>query len=38
MIRRLNGRHPWLIVCAAAIALAVSLPAAAQSTGMVRAW
>jgi hypothetical protein len=36
MIRRSNGRHPWLIVCAAALTLAVSLPVAAQSTGMVR--
>lgn len=36
MVRRLNGRRPWLVACVAAIALAMALPAAAQSTGMVR--
>ncbi len=36
MVRRLNGRQLWLAMCAAAIALAIALPAVAQSTGMVR--
>ena len=36
MVRRLNGRLPWLVACAAVAALALALPAAAQSTGMVR--
>ena len=36
MVRRLNGRLPWLVACAALLALAMALPAAAQSTGMVR--
>ena len=36
MVRRLNGRHAWLVACAALVALAIALPAAAQSTGMVR--
>ena len=36
MIRGLNGRHPWLVACAALFALAVTTPAAGQSTGMVR--
>jgi len=36
MIRGLNGRHPWLVACAALFALAVTMPAAGQSTGMVR--
>ena len=36
MVRGLNGRHPWLVACAALFALALALPAAAQSTGMVR--
>jgi tetratricopeptide (TPR) repeat protein len=36
MVRGLNGRHPWLVACAALFALALSLPAAGQSTGMVR--
>jgi tetratricopeptide (TPR) repeat protein len=36
MIRGLNGRHPWLVACAALFALAVTVPAAAQSTGLVR--
>ena len=35
MIRRVNGRSLWLMACAA-FALAVAMPAAAQSTGMVR--
>jgi tetratricopeptide (TPR) repeat protein len=36
MVRRLNGRHAWLVACAALFALAISLPASAQSTGMIR--
>lgn len=36
MVRRLNGRRPWLVACVAVIAAAMALPAAAQSTGMVR--
>jgi len=36
MVRRLKGRHPWLAACVAVITLAMALPAAAQSTGMVR--
>jgi tetratricopeptide (TPR) repeat protein len=36
MVRRMNGRRPWLVACVATIALAIALPAAAQSTGMVR--
>jgi tetratricopeptide (TPR) repeat protein len=36
MVRLLNGRHPWLVACAAVVAMAMTLPAAAQSTGMVR--
>jgi len=36
MIRGLNGRHGWLVGCAALIALALAMPAAAQSTGLVR--
>jgi tetratricopeptide (TPR) repeat protein len=36
MVRRLNGRHAWLVACAALFALAIALPASAQSTGMVR--
>jgi len=36
MIRRVNGRLSMLAACAAAFALAVSVPASAQSTGMVR--
>jgi Flp pilus assembly protein TadD len=36
MVRRLNGRQLWLVGCAALVAMAVTLPAAAQSTGMVR--
>src|SRR4029077_19710596 len=36
MIRGLNGRHPWLVAYAALFALALTMPAAAQSTGMIR--
>jgi tetratricopeptide (TPR) repeat protein len=36
MVRRLNARRPWLVVFIAVIAAAMALPAAAQSTGMVR--
>lgn len=36
MVRRLNGRLPWLVGCAALFALAIALPATAQSTGMVK--
>ena len=36
MIRGLNGRHRWLVACAALFALSLTLPAAAQSTGMIR--
>jgi tetratricopeptide (TPR) repeat protein len=36
MIRRVNGRYLWLVACVALAALALALPAAAQSTGMVR--
>jgi len=36
MIRRINGRLPWLIGCVALIACAIALPAGAQSTGMVK--
>jgi tetratricopeptide (TPR) repeat protein len=36
MNRRLNGRHMWLTAGVALIALAIALPAAAQSTGMVK--
>jgi len=36
MVRGLNGRHGWLVACAALFALAVSTPASAQSTGLVR--
>ncbi len=36
MVRRLNGRHPWLVASIALVALVIALPAAAQSTGMVR--
>lgn len=36
MIRRINGRLPWLIGCVALIACAIALPASAQSTGMVK--
>ena len=36
MVRRVNGRHAWLAACTALFALALALPAAAQSTGMIR--
>jgi tetratricopeptide (TPR) repeat protein len=36
MVRRDNGRLPWLAACAILLALAVAAPAAAQSTGMVK--
>jgi tetratricopeptide (TPR) repeat protein len=36
MVRRLNGRLPWLVACAAVLTLALGSPALAQSTGMVR--
>src|SRR5258708_4181392 len=36
MVRRLNGRLPWVAVCAATLTLALVSPALAQSTGMVR--
>jgi hypothetical protein len=36
MVRPVNGRQLWLVACAALVALALTLPAAAQSTGMVR--
>ena len=36
MIRRLNNRHVWLMVSAVLFALAVALPVAAQSNGLIR--
>ena len=36
MVRRVNGRHVWLVACVALAALTLARPAAAQSTGMVR--
>jgi tetratricopeptide (TPR) repeat protein len=36
MVRRLTGRLPWLVACAALFVLAIALPVTAQSTGMVR--
>jgi tetratricopeptide (TPR) repeat protein len=36
MVRPLNGRHLWLMAGVALLAMAMTLPAAAQSTGMVR--
>ena len=36
MVRPVNGRHLWLVACAALVAMAITMPAAAQSTGMVR--
>jgi tetratricopeptide (TPR) repeat protein len=36
MVRRLNGCRPWLIAVAAVAALAIALPVAAQSTGLVK--
>jgi tetratricopeptide (TPR) repeat protein len=36
MVRRVNGRHVWLVACVALATLMLARPAAAQSTGMVR--
>ena len=36
MVRRFNGRHLWLVACAAVFAFAIALPVTAQSTGMAR--
>ena len=36
MVRGLNGRHGWVLACAALFALALAGPATAQSTGLVR--
>ena len=36
MVRRLNGRLPWLVACAAVVMLAIAMPVTAQSTGMVK--
>ena len=36
MVRPVNGRQLWLVACAALVAMAMTLPVAAQSTGMVR--
>jgi tetratricopeptide (TPR) repeat protein len=36
MVRRVNGRHVWLVACVALAALMLARPTAAQSTGMVR--
>jgi tetratricopeptide (TPR) repeat protein len=36
MVRRLNGRLPWVVACAAMLTLALASPALAQSTGMIR--
>jgi Flp pilus assembly protein TadD len=36
MVRRLNGRHAWLVACAALVAVTMAVPASAQSTGMIR--
>src|SRR3954471_7452197 len=36
MVRRLNGRLPWVVACAAVLSLALASPALAQSTGMIR--
>ena len=36
MVRGLNGRHGCVVACAALFALALTMPAAAQSTGLVR--
>jgi tetratricopeptide (TPR) repeat protein len=36
MVRRFNGRHPWLPALAFFAALAVAWPVAAQSTGLVK--
>jgi len=36
MVRRLTGRLPWLVACAALFMLAIAPSVTAQSTGMVR--
>ena len=36
MIRRLNGRHVWVLVCAGVLAFGLAVAAAAQTTGMVK--
>ena len=36
MVRRMNGRLPWLVACVAGLSLALAVPAVAQSTGMVK--
>jgi Flp pilus assembly protein TadD len=36
MVRRFTGRRPWVVAGAVLCALAMALPAAAQSTGMVK--
>jgi tetratricopeptide (TPR) repeat protein len=36
MVRRVNGRLQWLVGCAAALSLALAVPAIAQSTGMIK--
>jgi tetratricopeptide (TPR) repeat protein len=36
MVRRLNGRLPWLVACVAGLSLALAVPALAQSTGMIK--
>jgi tetratricopeptide (TPR) repeat protein len=36
MVSRLNGRLPWLVACFTAFALALAVPAFAQSTGMIK--
>ena len=36
MIRRVNGRHAWVLVCAGIVALGLASSAAAQTTGMVK--
>src|SRR3989442_14867597 len=36
MIRRLNGRHVWVLLCAGVLAFGLAVPAAAQTTGMVK--
>jgi hypothetical protein len=36
MVRGLNGRHRWLVACAALFALSLAMPVTAQSTGMIR--
>jgi len=36
MVRRLNGRLPWLVASVIALSLAIAAPAFAQSTGMIK--